>query len=118
MPTVCGTRPSAVVERGILIHAIGLDITAIDNIEGYGIRTVPPSKTATAGIFCTYPQQFLTKASQFFSEFIASALLVIVIFALKDKSNTGGIRGDGNWFPLSLFFLIFGLGACFGYETG
>lgn len=22
------------------------------------------------------------------------------------------------WFPLSLFFLIFGLGACFGWQTG
>lgn len=22
------------------------------------------------------------------------------------------------WFPLALFFLIFGLGACFGWETG
>lgn len=22
------------------------------------------------------------------------------------------------WFPLCLFFLIFGLGACFGWETG
>lgn len=54
----------------------------------------------------------------FFSEFIASTILIFVIFALKDASNAGGIRGDGNWFPLGLFFLIFGLGACFGYETG
>jgi aquaglyceroporin related protein len=22
------------------------------------------------------------------------------------------------WFPLSLFFLIFGLGSCFGWQTG
>ncbi|EON67587.1 hypothetical protein W97_06955 [Coniosporium apollinis CBS 100218] len=90
-------------------------VTAIDDFEGYGIRTVPPIPTATAGIFCTYPQTFLTKSSQFFSEFIASTLLMFVIFALKDDSNNGG---GGNWFPLGLFFLIFGLGACFGYETG
>lgn len=64
-------------------------VTAIDDFEGYGIRTVPPSPTATAGIFCTYPQTFLTKASQFFSEFIASTLLMFVIFALKDDSNNG-----------------------------
>jgi len=25
---------------------------------------------------------------------------------------------DDKWFPLALFFLIFGLGACFGWETG
>ncbi|KAK5153545.1 hypothetical protein LTR04_006183 [Oleoguttula sp. CCFEE 6159] len=94
-------------------------ITAIDTVEGGpGIRTVPPSPTATAGIFCTYPQPFLTKTSQFFSEFIASAILMFVIFALKDDGNNGVSKGGGNWFPLGLFFLIFGLGACFGWETG
>ncbi|MCJ1276642.1 hypothetical protein MMC21_004448 [Puttea exsequens] len=95
-------------------------VNAINNYEGHGIRTVPPSPTATAGIFCTYPQPFLTKASQFFSEFIDSTILMFVIFALKDDSNQGamGKTGAGPFFPLALFFLIFGLGACFGYETG
>jgi aquaglyceroporin related protein len=63
-------------------------ISAIDYFEG-GLRTVPPAPKATAAIFCTYPQPFLTKTSQFFSEFIASALLIFVIFALKDPSNNG-----------------------------
>lgn len=63
-------------------------ISAIDWFEG-GLRTVPPAEKATAGIFCTYPQAFVTKSSQFFSEFIASALLMFVIFALKDPSNNG-----------------------------
>lgn len=45
---------------------------------------------------------------------------MFVIFALKDDSNPGamGKTGAGHLFPLGLFFLIFGLGACFGYETG
>lgn len=92
-------------------------INAINAFEGgSGIRTVPPSSTATAGIFCTYPQAFLTKTSQFFSEFIASTILMFVIFALKDDSNPGamGKSGAGKLFPLALLFLIFGLGACFG----
>jgi aquaglyceroporin related protein len=92
-------------------------INAINAFEGgNGIRTVPPVKTASAGIFCTYPQAFMTKVSQFFSEFIASAILMFVIFALKDDSNPGamGKTGAGVLFPLALFFLIFGLGACFG----
>lgn len=94
--------------------------SGIDNFEGIGIRTVPPSPTATAGIFCTYPQAFLTKTGQFFSEFITATLLMFVIFALKDESNRGamGKSGAGSFFPLALFFLIFGLGACFGWETG
>lgn len=65
-------------------------ISAIDQYEGgHGIRTVPPAPKATAGIFATYPQPFVTKASQFFSEFIASTILIFVIFALKDRANMG-----------------------------
>ncbi|KAF2099448.1 aquaporin [Rhizodiscina lignyota] len=94
-------------------------VNAINAYEGGpGLRTVPPAPNATAGVFCTYPQPFLTKTSQFFSEFIASTILMFVIFALKDESNNGASKGGGNWFPLGLFFLIFGLGACFGWETG
>ncbi|KAH8730942.1 aquaporin-like protein [Phaeosphaeriaceae sp. PMI808] len=60
---------------------------------------------------------FLTTAGQFFSEFIASAILMFVIFALKDPGNNGVPKSD-KWFPLCLFFLIFGLGSCFGWQTG
>lgn len=90
--------------------------SAIDVYEGgAGIRTVPGySNTSTAGIFCTYPAPFLTRTGMFFSEFIASAILMFVIFALKDDHNIGA----GNLTPLALFFLILGIGACFGWETG
>ncbi|EME44725.1 hypothetical protein DOTSEDRAFT_152722 [Dothistroma septosporum NZE10] len=94
-------------------------INGINTFEGGpGLRTVPPAASATGAIFCTYPQADLTKASQFFSEFIASALLMFVIFALKDDSNKGTFSASGSWFPLGLFFLIFGLGAAFGWDTG
>ena len=93
-------------------------INGINAVEGVGVRTVPPSKTATAGIFCTYPQSDMTKASMFFDEFIASAMLMFVIFALKDDSNKGAFSASGAWFPLCLFFLIFGIGATWGWQTG
>ncbi|KAK4944334.1 glycerol channel [Elasticomyces elasticus] len=90
--------------------------SAIDVYEGgAGIRTVPGYSTnATAGIFCTYPAEFMTKTGQFFSEFIASTLLMFLIYVLKDDGNLGA----GNLTPLGLFFVIFGIGACFGWETG
>lgn len=89
--------------------------SAIDAYEGYGIRTVPGySKTATGGIFCTYPQPFLTKTGQVFSEIIASSVLVFCIFAIKDDANLGA----GNMVPIVLLFLIFGIGATLGWETG
>ncbi|KAI4744633.1 aquaglyceroporin like protein [Aureobasidium sp. EXF-8846] len=88
--------------------------SAIDTFEGgAGIRTVTGANS-TAGIFCTYPAEFMTRTGMFFSEFIASALLMFLIFALKDDSNLG----SGNLTPLGLFFIIFGIGACWGWETG
>jgi hypothetical protein len=56
----------------------------------------------------------MTKTGQFFSEFIASAMLMFLIYALKDDGNIGA----GALTPLGLFFVIFGIGACFGWETG
>lgn len=90
--------------------------SAIDVFEGGpNMRTVPGySETATAGIFCTYPAPFMTKTGQFFSEFIASTILMFLIYALKDDGNIGA----GPLTPLCLFFVIFGIGACFGWETG
>lgn len=88
--------------------------SAFDAFEGgAGIRTVT-GPTATAGVFCTYPAAFMTRTGMFFSEFIASSILMFVIFALADPNNIGA----GNLMPLCLFFLIFGIGACFGWETG
>lgn len=88
--------------------------SAFDVFEGgAGIRTVS-GPTATAGIFCTYPAPFMTRTGMFFSEFVASAILQFVIFAFVDPNNIGA----GNLLPLCLFFLIFGIGACFGWETG
>jgi aquaglyceroporin related protein len=88
--------------------------SAIDVFEGGpGIRTVGLA-TSSAGIFCTYPASFLTTTGQFFDEFIASTILMFCIYALLDNGNMGA----GNLTPLGLFFLIFGIGACWGWETG
>lgn len=90
--------------------------SAITQYEGGpNIRTVPGfSENATAGIFCTYPAAFMTRTGMFFSEFIASTILMFCIYSLQDNGNLGA----GNLTPLGLFFVIFGIGACFGWETG
>ena len=101
-------------------HPISLPanyLSAINTYEGSSqSRTVPTYSpaTATGGIFCTYPQPFMTRLGMFFSEFLASAILMFCIFALQDDRNLGA----GKLMPLVLFFVIFGIGACFGWETG
>ncbi|TFA98039.1 putative membrane protein [Trichoderma ghanense] len=88
--------------------------SAIDVYEGGpGMRTVGLS-TSTAGIFCTYPATFLTKSGQFFDEFTGSAILLFCLYALQDDGNIGA----GNLLPLGLFFVFYGIGACFGSNTG
>lgn len=88
--------------------------TAIDLYEGgAGIRTVG-LETSTAGIFCTYSQPYMTKTGQFFDEFIGSAILLFMLYALQDEGNIGA----GNLTPLCLFFVVFGIGATFGSQTG
>ena len=56
----------------------------------------------------------MSTTGQFFDEFIASSLLMFLIYTLKDDANLGA----GALTPLGLFFVIFGIGACWGYETG
>ncbi|KAJ3731506.1 aquaporin-like protein [Lentinula guzmanii] len=84
---------------------------AIDIYEGgRGVRTLK-----TASLFSTYALDYMTNVSCFFSEFFATAILVIVILATTDKGNGPPPLG---LLPLVLFILILGLGACLGMETG
>jgi hypothetical protein len=78
-------------------------------VEGGDFRT-----HTTATIFATYPAEFLSTTGQFFSEVIATAILVICLFAIGDERNNPA----GDFGPLIIFFIIFGLGAAFGWETG
>lgn len=107
MGQLLGAMAGAFIVYGNYYHAI-------NHFEGgAGIRTVT-GPTATAGIFCTYPAEFMTREAMWWSEFIASAILMFVIFGLADPKN----GATGNHFAVALLFLIFGIGACFGWQTG
>ncbi|KAB2575629.1 Major intrinsic protein [Lasiodiplodia theobromae] len=93
-------------------------ISAIDWYAGPGNRIVPPETKATAQIMATYPQTFVPRSSQVFSVIIPSALITTVVSALKDDYNNGISRAGGNFFPLAMFFLFYGIGVAFGWETG
>ncbi|PLN77216.1 aquaporin-like protein [Aspergillus taichungensis] len=102
---------------------------------------------ATAGIFSTYPAPFMTRSDAFFSESLASAILMFLVFVSKDvaypppppppshspslhstdpattnhipHTNPKEETGRGDLIlPLGLFFTVFGIGASFGWETG
>ncbi|THU82913.1 aquaporin [Dendrothele bispora CBS 962.96] len=86
-------------------------IHAIDIVEGgRHIRTLK-----TAGLFSTYALDYMTNLSCFFSEFIASALLIIGVFAVTDKNNAAPSK---SLLPIALFIILLGIGASLGMETG
>jgi len=83
---------------------------AIDIVEGNGIRTLK-----TAGLFSTYALDYMTPASCFFSEFLITALLVMLVIATSDKGNSAPPSGTQ---PIALFLVIVGISAALGMETG
>jgi len=83
---------------------------AIDLYEGgRGIRTL-----STAGLFATYALPYMTSVSCFFTEFIVTAVFLMVIMAATDKKNGPPPAG---LVPLVLFIAFLGIGTSLGMET-
>lgn len=57
----------------------------------------------------------MTTTGCFFSEFLGTFILMFSIYALTD---TGNIGLPPQFVPLGLFFVLFGIAATLGYETG
>ncbi|KAH7304271.1 aquaporin-like protein [Stachybotrys elegans] len=88
--------------------------SSISVFEGGSERTVV-GPHATAGMFFTMPAGHLSAASAMFSEFVGSAILVGMIFALTDKNNMSVPAGA---LPFAIFLVILGIGSSFGVNTG
>ncbi|KAE9395433.1 aquaporin [Gymnopus androsaceus JB14] len=82
---------------------------AIDIVEGRGVRTL-----TTAGNFGTYPLDYMTNVSAFFSEFLGTAILVFIVFTATDPMNAI----PSNLVPVMLFVVLLGIALCLGMETG
>jgi glycerol uptake facilitator protein len=83
-----------------------------------GIDNLVGSKNVAdvaGGIFYTAPKSFVGMFGQFGDEFIGTALLVGLIFAITDGRNQ---PVQGNLNPLIIGFLIVAIGASFGLNTG
>ncbi|KAB8337025.1 hypothetical protein FH972_021329 [Carpinus fangiana] len=81
---------------------------------GDDIRTVI-GPHSTAGLFFTFPAPYLPDSSAFYTEFLASAVLVIIVFALADKGNLSPPQGTQ---PFAMFLALVGIGAALGVNTG
>jgi glycerol uptake facilitator protein len=70
---------------------------------------------AAGGVFYTAPKDFVGTFGAFGDEFIGTALLVGLIFAITDGRNQ---PVQANLNPLIIGFLIVAIGASFGLNTG
>lgn len=80
-----------------------------------GVRQVVGPQ-ATAGVFATYPQPFLSVfPGGFIDQVVGTALLVGVIFALTDRRN---FAPPERLTPVLVGLLVLVIGATFGYNAG
>jgi MIP family channel proteins len=87
---------------------------AFDRFDG-GVRQVTGPR-ATAGIFATYPQDFLSNVpGGLVDQVVGTALLILVIFALGDRRNS---PPDAAVAPVVVGLLVALIGMTFGFNAG
>ncbi|KAF6812949.1 MIP family channel protein [Colletotrichum plurivorum] len=89
-------------------------VTDISAYEGGSARSIF-GEHATAGLFFTLPAPKLPYAGAFYTEFLASATLVAIVFALADKGNLSPPRGTQ---PFAMFLALLAIGSALGVNTG
>ena len=95
------------VYQGAIQHAVSLAAT-----QG---GALPNVADVAGGVFYTSPKAFVGTFGAFCDEFVGTALLVGLIFAITDGRNQ---PVQANLNPLIIGFLIVAIGASFGLNTG
>ncbi|XP_033120628.1 aquaporin-7-like isoform X2 [Anneissia japonica] len=91
----------------------GVYSEAIDAFDG-GNRSVIGPK-ATAGIFATYPAEYLSVWGGFGDQVFATALLMACILAITDKDNNKPPNGME---PFIVGLVVFAIGLAYGLNCG
>jgi len=87
---------------------------ALARFDG-GVRQIAGAH-GTAGIWATYPQDFLsTVPGGLIDQIVGTALLVAVLFALGDRRNTPPAPAVA---PVVVGLLVLAIGVAFGYNAG
>jgi MIP family channel proteins len=86
---------------------------ALERFDG-GVRQVVGAQ-ATAGIFSTYPQPFLSLGGGLVDQIVGTALLLILILALGDAAN---FAPDPRVAPILVGLAVMLIGMTFGFNAG
>uniref|UniRef100_A0A023GD17 Putative aquaporin major intrinsic protein family n=1 Tax=Amblyomma triste TaxID=251400 RepID=A0A023GD17_AMBTT len=101
---------------GAFLAAVVLYITylgALDQFDG-GIRSVT-GVNATAGIFASYPKDFVGTGNGLLDQVVGTALLTMAILAVIDGRNMAVASGLQ---PLFIGLALAAIVLCFGYNCG
>jgi MIP family channel proteins len=86
---------------------------AFDHFDGGARQVTGP--LATAGVFATYPQPFLSVfPGGFVDQVVGTALLMLGVFAFADRRNAGTATGG----PVLVGALVAVIGMAFGFNAG
>lgn len=87
----------------------------IDSFNAYdgGVRSAV-GETATAGIFATYPQPYMSIPNALWCELWGTAMLLGGIFAIGDSQNANLPAGFG---PFAVAALVMAIGMSMGFPT-
>lgn len=79
-----------------------------------GVRAVTGPK-ATAFIFATYPQPFLSTAGGLVDQIVGTSLLLMLICAITDARNN---PLGAHLAPILIGLVVVAIGMCFGFNSG
>ncbi|NXJ80350.1 AQP7 protein, partial [Trogon melanurus] len=71
--------------------------------------------TATASIFSTYPAPYISFPGAFFTEFLATVMLLLGVLIIHDEKNNAALKGTQ---ALMMGILVLGIGMGMGMNTG
>lgn len=86
---------------------------AFSSFDGGARQVTGPQ--ATAGIFATYPQPFLSTAGGLVDQIVGTALLLLLVFATSDGKN---FAPEGRMGPVIVGMAVVLIGMTFGYNAG
>ncbi|NXW45686.1 AQP3 protein, partial [Nyctiprogne leucopyga] len=104
--------PKPVLNSSCILSAFCFQDALYDYTKGNFTVTGP---TATASIFSTYPSPCVSLLGAFFSEFLATMMLVVGILIIHDEKNNGALKGTQ---ALLTGILVLGIGLGMGMNTG
>lgn len=110
-PFILAQFAGAIVASAVVYLTYAEALSAFDG----GIRQVTGAQ-ATAGIWATYPQPFLSVfPGGFIDQIVGTMMLMLVIFAVSDARNAPPLGGMA---PLIVGLLVAAIGMSFGFNSG